>query len=583
MDTSRRATSMLGIAALLTTLSACSGSDSTPLAIAPQSPELAFGETLQFSAAAPGGPVSWAVLESNGGTIDEGGLYTAPAMEGTYTVEASSGSLANTTQVRVKRASVTVSPSTATLSSGDTLALSAQVTGSVKTVTWTVAEGAAGGTVTTAGLYTAPQATGTFQVVATSTADPTKSDHAIITVIAPPPPPPPAIVAIAIAPQAASVVASGTVQFGATVTGSSDVGVSWSVGGSGSGTVTAAGLYTAPATAGTYDVIAASTADPSKTSGAKVTVTAPTPPAGTGGSHGPQYVSVSGAGAMPSTAGAPVASCAGNGTTDDTACLQGAIDAARAAGKPLVIPTPAAYYRISAPLKVKTSLLGTGGMPTIKTTSSGSGYDEQGAILQIVASNVHVYNLRLVGTYAASGAPQSAGPNISLGNVSNVTIRGNRLEAAQGDSISDHYQEMDGGSGGVANVLVQGNTLLRPGRCCVSLVALVARWAILDNVCVKEGPTSDSPFDWEPWQSASFLSDIELAYNDVTFWSGASPESPPLNVNGWFDTTPGGNIYTHHNFGSWPNNNYGQFVGKNGNWTNVVIGPNVKGSSPPVP
>jgi hypothetical protein len=50
-----------------------------------------------------------------------------------------------------------------------------------------VQEGAGGGAVTGAGLYTAPSAPGVFHVVATSRADPTRSARATVTVTSPPP------------------------------------------------------------------------------------------------------------------------------------------------------------------------------------------------------------------------------------------------------------------------------------------------------------------------------------------------------------------------------------------------------------
>jgi hypothetical protein len=65
-------------------------------------------------------------------------------------------------------------------------------------------------------------------------------------------------------------VTGGTQQFTATVTGSTNTSVTWSATG---GTVTTAGLYTAPSTPGTYTVTAKSVADTTKTASATVTVT----------------------------------------------------------------------------------------------------------------------------------------------------------------------------------------------------------------------------------------------------------------------------------------------------------------------
>jgi hypothetical protein len=82
--------------------------------------------------------------------------------------------------------SVAVTPSSATVSPNATVQFSAQVTGSTNAgVTWSVAEGATGGSVTSTGLYTAPQQRGTYHVVATSVADGMRSASATITVAGP--------------------------------------------------------------------------------------------------------------------------------------------------------------------------------------------------------------------------------------------------------------------------------------------------------------------------------------------------------------------------------------------------------------
>lgn len=86
---------------------------------------------------------------------------------------------------------VAISPTTASVAVGRTAQFSATVSGSSNSaVTWSIQEGAAGGTISGAGLYTAPSAAGTYHVVATSQADATKSATAtvVVTALAPPPP-----------------------------------------------------------------------------------------------------------------------------------------------------------------------------------------------------------------------------------------------------------------------------------------------------------------------------------------------------------------------------------------------------------
>jgi chitinase len=79
--------------------------------------------------------------------------------------------------------SITLTPTSASLTAGATRTFTAAVTGSTnQAVTWSIQQGAAGGTVTSAGLYTAPLTGGTYHVIATSQADTTKKATATVTV-----------------------------------------------------------------------------------------------------------------------------------------------------------------------------------------------------------------------------------------------------------------------------------------------------------------------------------------------------------------------------------------------------------------
>ena len=93
--------------------------------------------------------------------------------------------------------------------------------------------------------------------------------------------PSPSTVTVAISPLTASVQTGAQQLFSATVTGSSNVSVTWSATG---GTVSSSGLFTAGNAAGTYSVTATSVADSSKSAQAAVTVTAPSSPPGTASS-----------------------------------------------------------------------------------------------------------------------------------------------------------------------------------------------------------------------------------------------------------------------------------------------------------
>lgn len=121
-------------------------------------------------------------------------------------------------------------------------------------VTWSVREGAAGGTITPAGLYTAPNAAGTYHVVATNSSDSRSTGSATITVPS---------VGLSLG-NPIDVGAGATAQLSnlVMVSGTTNTGVTWSVQeGNAGGTVTAAGLYTAPMATGTFHVIVQSVAD----------------------------------------------------------------------------------------------------------------------------------------------------------------------------------------------------------------------------------------------------------------------------------------------------------------------------------
>jgi hypothetical protein len=89
-----------------------------------------------------------------------------------------------------------------------------------------------------------------------------------VTITAAPPPPP---VHIAVSPSTASVAVSTTRQFTATVKNATNTTVTWTTT---IGTISAAGLFTAPASTGAGTVTATSQADPTKSASSSVTVTA---------------------------------------------------------------------------------------------------------------------------------------------------------------------------------------------------------------------------------------------------------------------------------------------------------------------
>jgi parallel beta-helix repeat protein len=185
--------------------------------------------------------------------------------------------------------SVSLSPASAALQVGATQQFTAMVSGTTSTgVTWAV-NGVTGGNSTTgtispAGLYTAPAAVpsgGSVTVTATSTASSAASAKATVTVS-----PAPSVISVSISPTSATVAAGATRQFSASVTGTTNTTIVWQVngvqGGSPStGTISASGLYTAPGCpSGSVTVTARSYYDTSKFANAAVTLTSSTASSG---------------------------------------------------------------------------------------------------------------------------------------------------------------------------------------------------------------------------------------------------------------------------------------------------------------
>jgi len=258
---------------------------SASVSISPHAVALQASRQQQFSALVSGLNNPQVTWTASGGTISGTGLYTAPSAAGTYTVTAkatSSQQTAGAAVVTSDSAVVTVTlpspppppatnvgisvlPTAISLQTGAKQQFSATVSGTTNTaVIWS----ASAGTITTNGLYTAPGAAGTYTIRAVSNADATKSASALVVVSAP------QSVTVSVSPSNASLAQGGQVQLTATVTGLSNQVVTWAVS-RGTGTITQAGLYTAPRAVETDVITATAQADSSKSASASLSVIAP--------------------------------------------------------------------------------------------------------------------------------------------------------------------------------------------------------------------------------------------------------------------------------------------------------------------
>jgi hypothetical protein len=444
------------------------------------------------------GQVAWAVAEPQGGTIDASGSYTAPDVEGAFTVIAASAVGKRSTPVNVTR------NVPAPVISSFTASPSGIAPGGYATLTWSVS-----------GATSVSIDDGTGPVTAQS-------------------------------PKV--VTPSATTTYTLTATNRA-------------GSVTA--TLVVPVTAA-----AAAASAPAVTTGAGTT-------------HQPTYLTgVTGGGSMPSTAGAPTASCAGDGATDDTACLQNAINSAAAAGKPLLLPATPSYYKISTVLNVTTSLIGTGGMPTIKTVNTDQ-YGT-GSVLQLADGfSGWVYNIHAVGTWDGTISPGTEyNHGINMGCVNGVTVMGNLLEKMRGDGISTDACQQSGGSS--QNVLVANNTTKDTWRCGVAFTTTSMNWVIRDNLIDKQ-VNYVAGIDFEPWTIPLTVTNVEVLYNKFNMNNRTALASPTSGnasgtaVFGWASVpSPGGTYWVHHNYGTF-GTGFGSF---DGGFTNVMVTSNAEGSSP---
>ncbi|QNI30913.1 hypothetical protein H7849_17585 [Alloacidobacterium dinghuense] len=284
----------IGIILFVLSLLSLAGQAKAAVVVSPSSVQVKPGAQVQFSAT--GATIVVWGLSGAGcsgiscGQIDSSGLYTAPAAAPnppTVTVTATSildGTMGTATVTigSATTVAVSISPTSATLSVKGQQQFKATVTGSSNTaVNWTVSGigcvSGSCGTITSAGLYTAPAIIpnpALASVTATSVADTTKSASATVVIEAA------SSISVAVSPTTAQVPAGGQQQFTATVSGTTNTAVTWSLtgcSGAACGSISNFGLYTAPATvpaSPTVTVVATSAAAPSQSGSAHVTIVA---------------------------------------------------------------------------------------------------------------------------------------------------------------------------------------------------------------------------------------------------------------------------------------------------------------------
>ncbi|HWA17201.1 MAG TPA: hypothetical protein VG817_12250, partial [Gemmatimonadales bacterium] len=231
----------------------------TSVSMTPATVSLQSGATQQFTTTALWSDGSTTVptlsYSATGGTITTGGLYTAGSTAGTYRIIVSANGRADTSNVTITvpaptLTSLSMTPASVTLTAGATQAFSVTALWSDGSTTVpAVSFSATGGTIIPNGQYTAGTTAGTYRVIVSANG---RADTSTVTITVPAP----TLNALVMTPASATVASGATQQFSTTA--------QWSDGSTtlptltytaSGGTVTANGLYTAGATAGTYRVI----------------------------------------------------------------------------------------------------------------------------------------------------------------------------------------------------------------------------------------------------------------------------------------------------------------------------------------
>jgi hypothetical protein len=279
---------------------------STPVSvsISPANASVEVGQSKQFAATVSGATdvaVTWSVSgagcsAAECGTISSGGLYLPPAsvpapaavrVAVTSVADPSKSASATVAIVAAAAIVLSISPTAVSIPTAGTQPFTASVMGTSNTaVNWSLrgsgCSGSSCGTISSSSLsaiYSAPPvapSSAGVSVTVTSVADSTKSASAKVNIV-------PSVV-VSVTPPDDTLPTGSTLQFDASVTGTTNTDVTWSVSGSGCsgaacGTINSSGFYTAPTivpSPTSVMVTATSMADPTKSSSAKVTVSPPT-------------------------------------------------------------------------------------------------------------------------------------------------------------------------------------------------------------------------------------------------------------------------------------------------------------------
>lgn len=242
------------------------------VSVAPATAKLTVGRTLALTARIVGGPdgaVAWTVLEPQGGTVDGQGKYQAPATPGLYTVQATfPGAGGRTATAKLE---VVPSPQGEILAPARILPLAEHVSARITPLpgfqyAWSITGGTLtqGETTPAIEFQAGAGPTVVLKCRITNPAGDLLRTTLEIPVAAP--------VSLSISPAQVTITAERAMKFGFKITGGLSLGVAWSLGEPGAGSLDDTGHYVAPAVPGSYSVRVTAADDPTRFATAKVKV-----------------------------------------------------------------------------------------------------------------------------------------------------------------------------------------------------------------------------------------------------------------------------------------------------------------------
>jgi hypothetical protein len=268
-------TSVLLAASALAAGSRSSAASTVTITVAPTTATLVEMQKRAFTATVANATNTAVTWSATCGTLSGASAnpvnFTAPSAAGSCTLTATSKAdttkTAKATVTVVPPVAISVSPATAALQSTATQAFTAKVTNTTNTaVAWSANCGKLSSTTANPVTYTAPSAAGTCAVTATSKADTTKTAKATVKVTVP-------NVTVAISPASSSIPLGGKTSMTATVTGSTNTAVKWTLGWQG-GSIIGSGntIQYTNSSSGIATVTATSVANPAQSTTADVLV-----------------------------------------------------------------------------------------------------------------------------------------------------------------------------------------------------------------------------------------------------------------------------------------------------------------------